>query len=138
MYKYNSAGRPPDIPAPDDSENKIWQYALSFKGYTWVVDKFNNCKFEELISRENADFLDTHIYPNDNWRNGEGEPCGPALLSCIGGDKNIEDVSIEELRAILFWEQRGNRWHDDWPNSSLEFARDIIEAIIEKYNEKTT
>ena len=129
---YNSTDFPCDIPDKDASEHEVWQYALSFCGYSWVEDKFKNCELEELISQDNMDFLDTHIYPNDDWRNGKGKLCSPALLSCIGGGRTVEEVSIEELRAILFFEQRGNRWHDDWSDHSLEFARELIECIKDK------
>lgn len=114
------------IPAKDCPEEEVWKYALSFNGYKWVKDQYKACKFEKLVHPDDTDYLDRE-YPD--WREGKGDPSPVELISFVGGGRTVEEASVEELRAVLFWEQRGNRWHDNWPEWSLEWARDLIEEI---------
>lgn len=131
MSKYESGSC--EIPSPDAPESEVWRYALSFKGYQWVFDKYKNCEFKNFVHPDQYKSLDNMI---PGWENGEGEPSAVLLISFVGSGRDVKDVSIEELRAVLFFEQRGNRWHQDWPSESLEYARDLIEAIREKLTEQ--
>ena len=119
-----------EIPDKNASEEEIWTYALSFSGYEWVNDKYKKGEFADLVVDENnKKFLD---YTHPGWRNHEGEPSAVLLIGCIGGGKSAEECSVEELKAVLFWEQRGNRWSQDWPDDSLTYARDLIKEIKKK------
>jgi len=117
------------LPNKRAHEDEVWAYAISFNGYKWVLDKFHAQELEKYIKHpDNTKFLDKH---HPGWRKGEGEPCAVQLIGCIGGGKILDesDFEIEELKAILFFEQRANRWHQDWPEESLKLARGIIEKI---------
>lgn len=118
-------------PHPDQNSSKheVWAFALSFNGYDWVKDLFYAKELTKYISHpDHTRFLDQTC---PGWRSGEGEPCAVALLSCIGDGKVFEEDNFEvnELKAILFFEQRANRWHQEWSADSLEFAKSIIEKI---------
>jgi hypothetical protein len=118
-----------EFPDKDAHEDEIWSYAISFNGYGWVSDKFKAKELENYIKHpDNTRFLDNH---QKGWRTGEGDCSAVALLSCIGDGKILDEdeFELEELKAILFMEQRANRWHQDWSKESLEFARALVEKI---------
>lgn len=140
-HPYESEHLP--VPGEDATEDEVWRYALSFKGYTWATDMRNAGKLEEILTQDERDFLDQHYsksYTTD-WRDPNGTEGAVMLLGCVGCGKEADDCSVDEIRAILFMEQRAQRYHAQWDENDEEnwqvgHARDMISAIREKYEKE--
>jgi hypothetical protein len=117
------------IPPEDCSDGEVWQYAISFKGYSWTLDMHKEGKLEPILSEESIEFLDKN---GGNWRDAT-EGMAVMLASCVGSGRDINEASIEELRTALFMEQRSNHWtNDDSSYDYTEYARGLIEEIRKK------
>ncbi|KKN37360.1 hypothetical protein LCGC14_0764210 [marine sediment metagenome] len=133
---YESNWGSPKLPPEDCSDNEIWDYALSFSGYTWTIDMHKEEKLIPILSEESVEFLDKH---GGDWRVWDDKHGSAVLLTgCIASGRDEEDCSIEELRAALFMEQRSTRNSANWAKdeesewSKTGYARELIGAIRKK------
>jgi len=133
---YESDWGSPEIPPEDCSDDEVWNYALSFKGYTWTNDMFKEGRLEAIQHEDETKHLASYDKDWRNWEDG-----GVMLTVSVAAGKHADDCSIEELRTALFMEQRGTRNSANWANddtaeeaewSKTGYARDLMEAIREK------
>ena len=124
-----------DVPKENASDSEVWNYSLSFNAYTWVEDMHAEKKLKPLLLQEEIDFLNTNH--GSNWENEEVNSV--MLAGCIGAGKSVEELSVEELRTVLFMENRAFHWANwdeeeekEYYPSTLETMRDIIEEIRKK------
>lgn len=92
-----------DIPDINASLEEMCAYALSFNGYHYIGGG----------PSELADLWDRVI---------------PLL-----NDDRLDQVSLEDIRACLFWQQRADRYHQDY---DIEGYRGLIKAIRDKCGDK--
>lgn len=130
-------GRFVELPNKDCSDNDVWEYALSFSGYTWTIDMHKEGQLIPILSQESIEFLDKH---DGNWRDPDSASA-VLLTSCIGSGRSADECSIEELRTSLWMEQRATRNSANWAHgdgaeeaewAKTSYARELIEEIRKK------
>ena len=111
-------------PKKDATNDEIWTYAQTFKGYSWTTDMMEGGKIDSLLSEESIKWLDLHA---KGWRDGDSIV---PIACCIASGKHTDDCSIEELRVGLYCEARAKHWaNDDSVYDDTVYARVIVDAI---------
>jgi hypothetical protein len=96
-----------DLPSEDADINELWYFALSFNGYQYA-----KCDGEdglEALGGEDGLWDRTVTLLNEG---------------------RLDKVSIEDLRACLFWQQRCDRYHGSEAN--LEDYKCFVDQMREK------
>lgn len=91
------------------SYSEICDIALSFKGYEWIQKKYK-------IEDDNDDALFWKCVRKEEYPN-----------------KNMEDLSLEQLRFELFIRQRGVRWGGEEPEDwDIEYMTELCHEILSR------